>query len=177
MAEFDLEQFIGQLRAAASTDDAVKQVRGLMTDAFKDHEAVREAMAGFSGEEEILFEDDTVSIYYAGFDPAIHVPPHDHQTTAFIGVYQGTELNHFYLAGDGELQHKSTKKLQPGDVISMGPDAIHSVESTQGVYSLGIHVYLGPLARIERSLFDWETGMAMPFTDENYAQLQRPANG
>ncbi len=173
---FDLNDFIGSLREAALQADAPKQVRALMTEAFRDPAAVREAMSGFSGEEEILFEDDTVSIWYCGFDPAKHVPPHDHQTTATIGVYQGAEKNHFYLAGDGKLEHKTTKQVGPGDVIAIGPDAIHSVESCNGEFSYAIHVYLAPLTRLERSLFDWETGAAEPFTDEAYARLERPGS-
>lgn len=176
MAEFDLDSFVAQLRAAALESDAPKQVRALMTEAFREPVAVKTAMSGFSGEEEILFEDDSVSIWYVGFDPTKHVPPHDHQTQAFIGVYDGSEENHFYLAGDGKLEHKTTKQVNPGDVISIGPDAIHSVETTDDQSTYGIHVYLGPLTKIERSLFDWETGAAQPFTDENYAQLERPSN-
>jgi len=173
MPEFDLDAFVGQLREAAGQDDAAKRVRDLMTDAFRDPEAVKKAMSGFSGEDEILFEDDSVSIWYCGFDPARHVPPHDHQTTATIGVYQGEEKNHFYRVEDGQLRHKTTKQIGPGDVIAMGPEAIHSVESANGEFSYAIHVYLAPLMSIERSLFHWEDGTAIPFNDENYAQLER----
>ena len=173
MADFNLDSFIERLRAAALEDDAGKQVRALMTDAFRDPKAIKTAMAGYSGEEEVLFEDDSVSIWYVGFDPHKHVPPHDHQTQAFIGVYDGIENNHFYLVGDGELEHKTTKQVESGDVIAIGPEAIHSVETANDQFCYGIHVYLGPLTRIERSLFDWETGTAELFTDEAYDRLLR----
>ena len=173
MSEFDLDTFVLQLREAARTDDAAKRVRELMTDAFRDVDAVRAAMSGFSGEEEVLFEDDSVSIWYCGFDPLKHVPPHDHQTTATIGVYDGVENNHFYLAGENGLEHKSTKRVEPGDVIAIGPSAIHSVETADERVSYAIHVYLAPLTTIERSLFDWDSGTAMPFNDDNYARLER----
>jgi predicted metal-dependent enzyme (double-stranded beta helix superfamily) len=105
--------------------------------------------------------------------PGLHVPPHDHQTTATIGVYEGAEDNHFYLREGGQLVHKTTKRVGPGDVIALKPDGIHSVEAADGSQSCGIHVYLARLTTIERSLFDWETGAAMPFNDENYDLMKR----
>ena len=173
MAGFDLETFIAELRTAARQSDAEKRLRRLMTEAFRDVGAVRAAMSGFSGEQEVLFEDDSVSIWYCGFDPRKHVPPHDHQTTATIGVYAGKENNHFYTSGAGGLEHRGTRTVAPGEVIAIGPDAIHSVETAEDEFSCAIHVYLGPLTRIERSLFDWESGAALPFNDKNYASLVR----
>ena len=176
MPGFDLDNFIAQLRAAARGEDPAREVCRLMSEAFSDVDAVREAMSGFSGEEEVLFEDDSVSIWYCGFDPRKHVPPHDHQTTATIGVYAGRENNHVYTVGDEGLEHRATRLVEPGEVIAIGPDAIHSVETADQQFSYAIHVYLGPLTTIERSLFDWDTGAALPFNDENYARLERPSS-
>ena len=173
MSTFVLDDFIGELRTAAVSEQPVKRVRELMSAAFSDPEAIREAMPEYDNDDEILFEDDTVSIWFVRFVPGLHVPPHDHQTTATIGVYEGAEDNHFYLCEDGRLVHKSTRRVGPGDVIALKPDGIHSVEAANNATSCGIHVYLAKLTTIERSLFDWETGAAQPFTDDNYDQLKR----
>ncbi len=175
MTSFVLQQFVSSLREAAIGEDSAGRVRRLMTEAFRDPAAVRAAMTGFSGEEEILFEDDNLSIWYVGFDPGKHVPPHDHQVDATIGVYDGDEINHFYLAAADGLQLKSSKSLGPGTVISMRPDTIHSVETANQRWSFGIHVYLGPLSRIERSLFDWESGERIPLDDDAFARYERPS--
>ena len=151
-----------------------------MTRALRAPDAVQAAMAGFSGDEEILFEDDSLTVMYCGFDPAKHVPPHDHRMNVTIGVYAGGEVNHFYVAGDGGLERKTSRRLGPGDVMQMGPDAIHSVETAGDAFSYAIHVYLGRLKQIERSLYDWNDGAPIPFSDENYARLERrraPAGG
>ena len=173
MPGFDLDTFVVDLREAALHEDAGKRVRRLMKAAFRDVDAVCQAMAGFSGEEEVLFEDDSISIWYCGFDPCKHVPPHDHQTSATIGVYSGTERNHFYVVGEDGLEYKSTREVAPGEVIALGPHAIHSVETAGDEFSYAIHVYLGPLTKIDRSLFDWNSGAALPFDDANYARLER----
>ena len=173
MAVFDLDEFIRQLRAAAREDEPVKRVRDLMTDAFSDPESIKAAMPQFDNDDEVLYEDDTVSIWFVRFVPGLHVPPHDHQTTATIGVYEGAEDNYFYLRETGRLVHKSTRRVGPGEVIALKPDGIHSVEAANNEPSCGIHVYLAKLTTIERSLFDWESGAARPFTDENYEQMKR----
>lgn len=173
MSEFDLDSFVMELRAAARTDEPVKKVRESMSNAFRDPAAIRTAMPDYENDDEILFEDDSVSIWFVRFVPGLHVPPHDHQTTATIGVYEGAEDNHFYLREGGQLVHKTTKRVGPGDVIALKPDGIHSVEAADGSQSCGIHVYLARLTTIERSLFDWETGAAMPFNDENYDLMKR----
>lgn len=173
MAQFELDHFVMQLRAAAKADDPVKQVRALMSDAFSDPAAIQSAMPEFDNDDEVLYEDDTVSIWFVRFVSGLHVPPHDHQTTATIGVYEGAEDNHFYLCEPGRLAHKSSRRVGPGDVIALKPDDIHSVEAADGVQCCGIHVYLAKLTTIERSLFDWETGEARPYTDENYDQMKR----
>ena len=173
MSVFVLDDFVQELRTAARSDDAKKNVRGLMDQAFQDPEAIRLAMPEFDKDDEILFEDETVSIWFVRFVPGLHVPPHDHQTTATIGVYEGFEDNHFYLHEAAGLVHKSTRRLSPGEVISIKPEGIHSVEAAEGKYCCGIHVYLAALSTIERSLFDWDSGEACLFTDDNYDEMKR----
>ena len=175
MPDFILEDFLQEMRAAALVEEPVKQVRELMTQVFQDPAAIRAAMPAYDNDDEILFEDDSVSIWFVRFVPGLHVPPHDHQTTATIGVYEGAEDNHFYLREPGRLVHKSTRCVGPGDVIALKPGGIHSVEAANGVQSCGIHVYLAKLSTIERSLFDWESGEARPFSDENYDLMKRVA--
>ena len=77
--------------------------------------AIRQAIKrrqcrSYDNDDEVLFEDDTVSIWFVRFVPGLHVPPHDHQTTATIGVYEGAEDNSLLPArGRERLVHKSTQ--------------------------------------------------------------------
>ena len=173
MADFNLDEFIQQLRSAALEPEAKVRVRELMHDAFLDPEAIRATMPVYENDDEVLFEDASVSIWFVRFPPGTHVPPHDHQTTATIGVYEGAEDNHFYLREPGRLVYKSSRRVGPGDVIALKPDGIHSVEAADGKPSCGIHVYLAALTMIERSLFDWDSGAACRFTDERYELMKR----
>lgn len=173
MANFELDDFIRQLRDAAIADEPVKRIRELMTQAFRDPKSIKAALPVYENDDEILFEDETVSIWFVRFVPGLHVPPHDHQTTATIGVYEGAEDNHFYLREPGNLAHQTTRRVGPGDVIAINPDGIHSVEAANAEPSCGIHVYLAALTRIQRSLFDWNTGEASPYTQERFDAMQK----
>tara|TARA_R110002096_G_scaffold155272_1_gene319627 strand:- start:7 stop:537 length:531 start_codon:yes stop_codon:yes gene_type:complete len=173
MTAFNLELLVESLRKAALQRDAGQRVRMLMTTAFQNPHSIDAAMPDFAGDEEILFEDDSVSIWYCRFMPGTHVPPHDHQTTATIGVYRGAENNHFYLREQGQLLHKTSRCVGPGEVIAIKPSGIHSVEAANGQPSYAIHVYLAALTQVERSLFDWESGEASPFTDEKFEAMKR----
>ena len=175
MEGFDLDRLVQELRAAARNQQAAKKIRGLMSRAFDDPGAIARAMPDFEADDEILFEDDSVSIWFVRFMPGIHVPPHDHQTTATIGVYEGAEDNHFYLREPGRLTRKTSRRLHPGEVIALKPDGIHSVEAANGEPCCGIHVYLAALTKIERSLFDWDTGETRPYTEEAYEAMKRTA--
>ena len=173
MSLFELDRFIHELRQAAVTPRAEATVERIMRSAFRHPDAIRNAMSGYEGEDELLFEDETVSVWYCGFDPDRHVPPHNHRTTAIIGVYRGEEINHFYQPGDGTLVRTASRELIPGSVLRMSPTAIHSVETAGDDWSYGIHVYLAPLTTISRSLFDWDTGAAEPFSEDRFAELTK----
>ena len=130
-------------------------------------------MPHFEKDDEILFEDDAVSIWFCRFQPNDPVPPHDHRIPVSIGVYEGIERNALYRAApDGGIAVSSIHELGPGDVFSIGPTGIHSVVCGSAAPSLAIHVYLGNLSETERSLFDPRTGERMPFTDPDLERLK-----
>ena len=177
MTEFDLQNFIGRLRNSASSEDAPVRVEALMSEAFRNPEAVRAAMPRFESDEVILFEDESLSVYYCRFDPDQQVPPHDHRTTAVIGVYDGGEVNSFYRVDGGRLIEEATVTLAPGDVLRIDADAIHTVMTSGQEACHGLHVYLARLATTDRSLYDWESGTAEPMSDERFQALTRQRPG
>lgn len=170
---FHTDQFIAKVREAASSNTAVKQIRTILQDAIDDPVSISSVLGHFEGDDVVLFEDDTVSIHHCRFDPGLHVPPHDHRMTAIIGVYEGAEVNHFYVNGDTGLRRKSTRRIETGEVLSMGPDTIHSVELGSAEESYAIHVYLGNLTTIDRTLYDWDTTDTYPYSRGKYIELLR----
>lgn len=171
MAQFSLDEFVRAARDAAVSERPTKATLALMKKTFADPGGVAASIGTFDQEDEVLFEDHTVSIWHVRFQPGVLVPPHDHQLPSFTGVYEGTEENRLYRAEEVGLTLVATKNLGPGDVLSLGADGIHAVQALNGKPSEAIHLYLGKLTSAPRSLFDWDTGEQMPFTDETFERL------
>ncbi|WP_299351337.1 hypothetical protein [uncultured Shimia sp.] len=166
-----VDTIVAQLRAAAAGKTPIKDVRTIVETLVADPERAANTF-GDPGEDVILFEDETVSIWYCHFHPGMSVPAHDHQVSGTIGVFRGRERNDFFEADpSGGLRKSSDVFLGPGDTLSFGPSAIHSVSCVSETPCNGLHVYLGPLTTVERTLFDIDKGAEMPFDDENYDRL------
>lgn len=169
--ELNVDDIVARLRAAAVAEDATKQVRGIVEEVVADPEAAARAF-GDPGDDVILFEDDTVSIWYCHFHPGMSVPAHDHQMSATIGVFRGRERNDLFEADPaGGIRKSSEVFLGAGDVFAIGPSAIHSVTCVSEEPCNGLHVYLGELTTVDRTLFDIDTGASMRFDDANYERL------
>ena len=169
---FNLDDSIESLKEAALSSEPAIAVRRLMDAIFTDPEALAAALPTFEDDDVVLYEDNTVSIWHCRFQPNQAVPPHDHQMSAVIGVYAGTEVNVFFKADSGgRIEQSGRVEMMPGNVTSIGPSAIHAVECTSAEPSCGLHVYLGRLTTVDRTLFDIKTGESMPFTQGAYQRL------
>ena len=171
---FSLTGFVRSARSAAADARPVAAVNTLMSQTFTDPQAIAKAVGSFIAADECLYEDDEVSVYTVRFAPHELVPPHNHRMPAFLGVYEGTEVNLLYRQVEsGRLKLAKRRVLNPGDTMAMGGDGIHAVHTDNIMPSLGLHIYLGRLSTVSRELFDTETGQSMPFTDANYRMLVR----
>ncbi|CAA6827847.1 MAG: Unknown protein [uncultured Thiotrichaceae bacterium] len=173
MSAFTFDAFITDLQEASMSPNAELQVLALMQQAFKDPSQIADNVPAFSEEADLLLQESSITIWHWCLQPGILIPPHDHRMAAIIGIYKGTEENRFYLSENGSLQHKATKHVSQGEILSITPESIHSVQATEEQPSQGIHVYLGNLDASPRSLFNWETGEAEPYTEEAYNRLVR----
>lgn len=170
--KFDLDDLVTRLRTAAKGDDPRAAIKKILEDAVKDPQHVSDGIPTFEDNDTILFEDDTVSIWHCRFMPGYSVPAHDHQMFATIGVYQGAERNDFFENDpNGGIRRSSEVELSAGQVLAIGRSAIHAVGCASEEPCCGIHVYLGSLTTVDRSLFDTAKNAILKFTDENYQRL------
>lgn len=175
MTDFTPESFVQDMRTISAGANAARELRAYMDGLFAAPETIAAAFTASPAGDIILFEDETVSVWRTSFDPGVSVPAHDHQLSAVIGVYQGSERNDFFESDpSGGLQRSSHVDLGIGDVLSIGPSAIHSVTCISEMPCLGLHVYLGNLTKVSRTLFDIDNNQAMPFDEANYEKLMSP---
>ena len=172
MPEFTVESFVQDMRSIAVAPDATRNLRTYMDKVFTNPTAIAATFEGSQPGDIILFEDDTVSVWRTSFEPGVSVPAHDHQLSAVIGVYRGQERNDFFEADPNcGVRRSGEVTLGVGDVLSIGPNAIHAVTCVSQEPCLGLHVYLGNLTEVERTLFDIDNRTSMPFDDANYNEL------
>lgn len=168
-----IDDFVAAARKAAVDREPTRAVRQVLLNALKDPEPVADAIAAQEEDEILLHEDDTVSIWTCRFLPDRVVPPHEHKMDVHIGVFRGAEENILYRRKDGELVRAKSKTVASGQVFSLGADGIHAVTAGGDEASLALHVYLGPLMQVERSLFDWKTGAEVAFTMDNFHDMTK----
>lgn len=100
--------------------------------------------------------------------PGQATPIHDHTVWGLIGVMRGAELSQAYSRDkDGRLRPAGDRgTLGPGEIERVSPDAIDIHEVANALAdraSISIHVYGGNIGRIQRHVYDRETGEAQPF--------------
>ena len=167
------DDLVKRAREAAIATDSGKAIRALLEDSMRDQDTIADAIASTPEDEVMLFEDETCSIWTCRYSSDVVFSPHEHCMPVHIGVYRGTEVEVLYKREPDVLRHGGNKHVNAGDVISLGPEAIHAITADGDVQSHAIHIYEGALTKVERSLFDWETGEALDFTMENFYALAR----
>ncbi|MEP3199117.1 MAG: hypothetical protein ABJO57_14670 [Lentilitoribacter sp.] len=170
---FNYTNFVSKIRKAASSKNASKTVFDELRATLNDQRLLNEGLPIQDEDEILLFEDDTVSIWSCMFDPQFIMPAHEHKMEVHIGAVTGFEKNIMFEKNGNSLEHTETKIVSPGEILSIHEDAIHAVSARGEKHSHALHVYMGPLTKVKRDLFEWETGQAVTFSEENFESMKR----
>ena len=172
---FDFETLILDFRRAAVGNNGISEVEAIMADTINDLKKTNQISKKFASNDVMLYEDNSISIWHCYFEPGLTTPPHDHQIPAIIGIYRGAERNEFYkLHTHRKIQKTGEVIISAGETLQIDPYTIHSVGCSGHQPCYGIHIYLGKLTGVRRSLFDLVTGERMLYTEEDYSRLMKP---
>lgn len=159
-------------------------MHGLLADAdalaaqippFTDDE-VKLSPAGWRlGGEHVIYRDDDLTVMVLDTLPGVLQPPHDHNMDVFIGVFEGCEEQRFWTRTADGIVPAVGRTLEAGDVMTLGTRAIHAISAPPGRPARAVHVYLGDIYEIDRSVFDPDSLAEHPMTDEGYDTFCRPA--
>lgn len=170
---FNYNRFVEKMRIAARSKTPTKFVRQELATTLASDELQTLGLPEQTEDEIHLFEDDTVSIWSCRFDPEFAMPPHEHKMEVHIGVVSGIEKNIMFRRENNSLEYVKSVNVNAGDILSIGADALHAVTAHGPEHSHALHVYLGPLTKVKRDLFDWTTGAAIDFTMDNFEKMKR----
>ena len=164
---FDLDQFITDLRAALAerSRQALKEV---VARAVADPAALLCQIGDpDKAAVQVLHQASDLTVLNVIWAPKQVTLPHDHRMSAVIGMYGGREDNMFWrrVANPTKFQIEPAggQALGTGDVTLLGRDVIHSVVNPMAKISGAIHVYDGEFLTAQRSMWDAETLVEMPY--------------
>jgi predicted metal-dependent enzyme (double-stranded beta helix superfamily) len=176
---YALSDFVNDLRAIASatTDpgEIASRVRPLARDLalaktwLRPQHYTCDEERGFGVH--LLHEepDHTLFVIAAAWLPGRGVNPHNHGTWAVVAGVDGRETNSFWKRlddrsqpGHARIRKQGEKVFGPGDVVTLLPDAIHSVRNETDAVTVSLHVYGYNLNLTNRSEFDPEHDVERP---------------
>lgn len=184
-----LEEFVATCRAAVAADNPRAAIHDAMTELFGRADELAAAIPPFGpdevatspggfvlGGEHILHQDDDLTVMVLDTLPGVVQPPHDHNMVACIGVFAGAEEQRFWSRTDDGIVPAAARTLEAGDVLMLGSHAIHAISAPADRAARAIHVYLGDIYGVERSIFDPETLTEHPMTTARYDEFCRAAD-
>jgi predicted metal-dependent enzyme (double-stranded beta helix superfamily) len=156
---YTLDNLLNELRLAVAKCD-LSAVAEVVRGAIRQQPFLEEASSSQS-----LHSEPGVTVLQTVVNPGFVSPPHDHRTWAVIGVYDGQEDNTFYRLIDGSrrIELIGGRSLRPGDVLTLGTEAVHKIANPGNKKLVALHVYGKNIFEIERSAWDLTTGDERPF--------------
>jgi len=113
--------------------------------------------------------DHGLTLFAQSWPPGAATPPHSHGAWAAIVGILGCETNTFWTRtddvnrpGHATLRRDAERSFGAGDVVTLLPDAIHSVVNTTSASTLTIHVYGRNPDYTGRSRFDVDRDLEIP---------------
>ena len=169
----ELGDFVTELRAATSASAAeaamLERLKPLVERFARSRAWVRPAYYECDAEQgfgvHVLHEepDHGLWVIAASWLPHRGAPPHNHGTWAVVAGIDGEEINILWHRRGNRLERRGSETIGPGQVATFLSNAIHSVLNEGERTTLSLHVYGRNLNFAERSRFDPETGVEMPF--------------
>ena len=178
---FDLDRFVADCRDALADDASHKAVREVVARAVADPAAVLQGLGEPKrAEVQKLHNADDLTIINVIWAPHMTIMPHNHEMWAVIGIYTGREDNIFWRRiqdeAGGKIEAAGAKALSEKDAAPLGPDIIHSVTNPVDRLTGAIHVYGGDFYGQERSEWDPESLLELPYDVNKTIRLFEDAN-
>jgi 3-mercaptopropionate dioxygenase len=110
--------------------------------------------------------DDRFSIVSFVWGPGQSTPVHDHCVWGVVGILRGAETSVNYEISGGECQETSRAVGRQGDILAVSPTIgdVHKVGNDSLTdYAVSIHTYGANIGKVQRHVFDPDTGVARDF--------------
>lgn len=173
-----VDELVSQCIEALSETEPRLATRDVLARAVADRKLETELQGAPSGLN-VLYNAPDLTVINVVWPPGFTILAHDHRMWAANAIYAGREENAFWRRQDSTIVPSGGKALDPGEVVLLGDDAIHSVHNPSSSHTAGIHVYGGDFVGTPRSQWDPETLQEEPWSLEEvrlaFAEADRAA--
>lgn len=174
---FDVDAFLADLAACAGESESRRAATEVVSRAMSAPNAVADAISPDLGGISLMQHSPELTVINVAWAPGMRIIPHDHRMWAIIGIYVGIEDNQFYTRGaDGNLVETVGRRLDTGDVCTLGTETIHSVSNPAGRLTAAIHVYGGDFVNHPRSQWGPGDSTERPYDMSDVNRLFHEAN-
>ena len=164
---FEVETFVAACREAAADGDPCAAVRDVVAAAIADGPSIDAALGSeVQGMHETLFVCPELTVQRIGWPAGNRSSPHEHRMWAVVGVYAGIEINVLYQRSARGLVEQSVRHLGRGEVLVLDESAIHAVTNPLRDRTVGLHVYGGDIAGVNRNAWSPD-GTEVPFAEDS----------
>jgi predicted metal-dependent enzyme (double-stranded beta helix superfamily) len=168
---FSIERFVEDCRAVRGRADWAEAIAALLREAVvhaDELDALADERGGLARKGfDVWVQSEDLTIYMVDGRPGLVSPPHDHDTTAIVAIYRGSEGYQNYRLEDGRLTPAGRVTVTAPDVGVLPADLIHALDNSESEGSRSIHVYgNGHFDLPTRRLWNPETYEAAPFSNK-----------
>ena len=162
--EFDLEQFIADVKRARGEADSQHAVQEVLARAVSDPGSVIRGLGEpqAAGIHQVYRAPD-LTILNVVWAPLMILLPHEHRMWASIGIYSGREDNILWTRTGPRVEAHGAASLSEKEVFSLPEDVVHSVTNPIERMTGAIHIYGGDFFATPRNEWDAETLHEQPF--------------
>lgn len=182
-----LEQLVTDCQAALGHDDTRARIHQLVQAVVAEPAKLADQIPAFAsgevevsprgfrlGGEHIVHQSPDLTVMVLDTLPGVEQPPHDHAMPAFIGVFAGCEEQRFWTRTDDGLVPTTGRLLEAGEVVAFGVRGIHAISAPDHAPARAVHVYLGDIYDVDRSVFHPDTLEEFEMTSDRYDEFCRP---
>ena len=137
------EAFIEAIKAA-HVEGGAEHVRQTLASFLKDWGGPPDWIGPLKGGDfSVIYRDPTLTIMNIIWPPGIITEPHNHNSWAVIGIYEGREDNLLWARDGDGIKPVGALTLAAGDTHAMDRDDIHTAYNPSKSLTGAIHIYEG----------------------------------
>ncbi len=155
MGPFDSDAFVQSCIDALAESDPAGAIGELIERAVSEPRSLELAcpVPVDLSDDGVMHLSKEILVCHAIFPRRFQTGIHNHSVGAIIGVWSGYEDNYLFEETGSGLRPLGPHRVETGQILVLGADAIHDVHTPPTTWSAALHVYLGDISTAPRNVW------------------------